>query len=87
MSPRPWQLHDDGLADGRTNMAKDAVLLRRAAEHGIASLRLYGWERLTLSVGRAQKVERQVNLDACAALGIPVVRRETGGRAVLHGSD
>src|SRR5262245_41098579 len=86
MHIRTWQLHDDGPAEGRANMAKDAVLLRRAAA-GIASLRLYGWDRLTLSVGRTQKVERQVNLDACAALDIPVVRRETGGRAVLHGSD
>lgn len=82
-----WQVHRDGPADGRFNMAKDALLLRRAATEGVASLRLYAWDRLTLSVGRAQKVERQVDLEACAALGIPVVRRETGGRAVLHGSD
>lgn len=82
-----WHLHWDRVADGRTNMAKDALLLQRAAAEGQAALRLYGWDRLTLSVGRAQKVERQIDLAACAARGIPVVRRETGGRAVLHGSD
>jgi lipoate-protein ligase A len=67
-------------------MAKDALLLRRATA-GVVSLRIYQWDRLTLSIGRAQKVERQVDLAACATLGIPVVRRETGGWAVLHGSD
>jgi len=87
MQAKTWQVHRDGPAVGRFNMAKDALLLRRAATEGVAALRLYAWDRLTLSVGRAQKVERQVDLAACAALGIPVVRRETGGRAVLHGSD
>jgi len=87
MTAERWQLHWDAPGDGRANMAKDAWLLRRAARDGTASLRLYGWERPTLSVGRAQKVERQVDLAACAALGLPVVRRATGGRAVLHGLD
>jgi lipoate-protein ligase A len=87
MTTPSWQLHWDGPADGRYNMAKDALLLERAAAEGSAALRLYAWDRMTLSVGRAQKVERQIDLGACAAHGIPVVRRETGGRAVLHGSD
>jgi lipoate-protein ligase A len=87
MTTLSWQVHWDGPADGRHNMAKDALLLHRAATEGTAALRLYTWDRLTLSVGRAQKVERQVDLSGCAARGIPVVRRETGGRAVLHGSD
>jgi lipoate-protein ligase A len=26
-------------------------------------------------------------VDACAALGIPMLRRPTGGKAVLHGHD
>lgn len=87
MSGTAWRVHRDGPADGRYNMAKDALLLRRAAAAGTVSLRVYQWDRLTLSIGRAQKVEREVDLSACAALGIPVVRRETGGWAVLHGSD
>ncbi len=82
-----WRLYLDGAADGRINMAKDALLLQRAVTEGRAVLRLYAWDRPTLSVGRAQKVERQVDLAACAARSIPVVRRETGGRAVLHGTD
>jgi lipoate-protein ligase A len=68
-------------------MAKDQVCLERAAREGRAALRLYQWERLVLSVGRAQQVQRQIDLDACRAAGVPLVRRATGGRAVLHGSD
>jgi lipoate-protein ligase A len=67
-------------------MARDEFALQRARE-GKPSVRLYAWERLTLSVGRGQQVERQIDLDACRRLGIPVVRRITGGRAVLHGTD
>jgi lipoate-protein ligase A len=68
-------------------MARDEHALYGAARDGVPRLRLYTWERPTLSVGRAQQVERQVDLAACRRLGIPVVRRITGGRAVLHGSD
>ncbi len=84
---RPWELHLDAAADPAYNMAKDAYLLQRAQAEGTASLRLYGWERLTLSVGRSQRVEREVDLAACRRAGVPLVRRITGGRAVLHGSD
>jgi lipoate-protein ligase A len=47
-------------------------------------LRFYQWIRPTLSLGVSQKVERVVNLDYCNAHGIDVVRRPTGGKAVLH---
>lgn len=82
-----WLIHEDEAASGAVQMARDEVALQRAARRQMPSLRLYTWERLTLSVGRGQQVERQIDLDACRRLGIPVVRRITGGRAVLHGSD
>jgi len=68
-------------------MARDEHGLQATGQDGVPRLRLYTWDRLTLSVGRAQQVERQIDLGACSRLGIPVVRRITGGRAVLHGSD
>jgi lipoate-protein ligase A len=83
----PWRFHNDGAASGALNMARDEHALQSAARDGVPRVRLYAWERLTLSVGRTQQVERQVDLAACRRLGIPVVRRITGGRAVLHGSD
>jgi lipoyl(octanoyl) transferase len=68
-------------------MARDAYTLRTAGQTGVPRLRLYTWDRTTLSVGRAQAIEKQIDSAACAQAGIPIVRRMTGGRAVLHGSD
>ncbi|BCA80188.1 biotin/lipoate A/B protein ligase family protein [Desulfuromonas sp. AOP6] len=47
-------------------------------------LRLYRWQPATVSLGYAQRTNLAVNLAACAELGIQIVRRMTGGRAVLH---
>lgn len=74
-------------APGCVQMARDEFILQRAVRDGQPCMRLYAWDRLTLSIGRTQQAERQVDLNACRRLGIPVVRRMTGGRAVLHGTD
>ena len=50
------------------------------------ALRLYRWRRPALSLGRFQD-EADVDAGACARLGVDVVRRPTGGRALLHGGD
>ncbi|MCL4554440.1 MAG: lipoate--protein ligase family protein [Actinobacteria bacterium] len=47
------------------------------------TLRIYGWCEPTLSLGRFQAAE-EVNFDAAVAFRVPVVRRPTGGRGVLH---
>lgn len=83
LAPR-WRLLVSGLADGVTNMATDAALMAEARRSGAATLRLYGWHRPTLSLGRH---ERARDLFAPATLdraGVGVVRRPTGGRALLH---
>lgn len=58
----------------------------RAAAAGVPSLRLYTWARPALSLGRFQP-EGDVDEAACAEAGVEVVRRPTGGRALLHGGD
>ncbi|MBI5141992.1 MAG: lipoate--protein ligase family protein [Nitrospirae bacterium] len=50
-------------------------------------LRLYRWDRPTLSLGYFQKIDAEVNRAYCAEHGIPIVRRLTGGRAILHQTD
>jgi lipoate-protein ligase A len=84
--PRPpWRLLDTGPADGFTNMAIDeAILESYAAERRLPTLRFYTWSPPTLSLGYGQPIEADINLTQCRALGIDVVRRPTGGRAVLH---
>ena len=66
-------------------MALDEVLWHAVrAGQSPPVLRLYRWQPATVSLGYAQKREQAVNQAACAELGIQVVRRMTGGRAVLH---
>ncbi|TYO99969.1 lipoate-protein ligase A [Geothermobacter ehrlichii] len=66
-------------------MAIDQALLESvAAGRSGPVLRLYRWRPATVTLGYAQRGERVVNLQACRKLGLDVVRRCTGGRAVLH---
>lgn len=68
-------------------MAVDRWLLHRCeAGDPSAVLRLYGWDRPTLTLGRHQDPAADgIDLARCRQLGVSVVRRPTGGRAVYHG--
>ena len=66
------------------NMALDHALLDRAARTGEATLRVYGWEAPSLSLGRNQAAREVYSADRARELGVQVVRRPTGGRALLH---
>lgn len=80
-----WRLLDTGVNTGAHNMAFDEELLERARSGETTPvLRLYGWSPPAVSLGRFQTFEKSVNRDVCTSLGIDVVRRVTGGRAVLH---
>ena len=63
-------------------MARDEALLERAEP----VVRLYGWRPACVSLGRAQ-TEADVDGDLARAWGIDVVRRATGGGAILHNEE
>lgn len=65
-------------------MARDAGLMDRARETGDAVFSIYSWIRPTLSLGRNQTAAGRYDLAKMAEDGIDVVRRPTGGRALLH---
>jgi len=65
-------------------MALDETISRRCAEGGPPTLRFYAWSAPTLSIGRNQRLADTVDLEACSSLGVDLVRRPTGGAAVLH---
>ena len=66
-------------------MAVDEALFReRIRRRGPPTLRFYGWQTPAVSLGRFQDPRREIDADACRRLGIPIVRRPTGGKAVLH---
>ena len=69
---------------GASNMAWDEALMARARETGESVFRVYGWREPTLSFGRHQAARVTYPAARLAERGVAVVRRLTGGRAVLH---
>jgi lipoate-protein ligase A len=78
-----WRLLLDPPNDGATNMARDEALARHAAAAPLPTLRLYAWRPACLSLGRFQRAD-DVRPDAATIGGVDVVRRPSGGRAILH---
>lgn len=79
-----WRLIRHAAASGAWNMAADeAILEAAAAGRSLPTLRLYAWDPPCLSLGYAQSVH-DVDLDALQRSGWDLVRRPTGGRAILH---
>ncbi|HJP84944.1 MAG TPA: hypothetical protein VJ852_03090 [Gemmatimonadaceae bacterium] len=65
-------------------MARDIALQVRAARTGECVFSIYSWSRPTLSFGRNQPALGLYDLEKIRNAGIDVVRRPTGGRAILH---
>jgi len=75
----------DGARKGAQNMGLDeAVLEGVIAGTSQPTIRLYGWEPATLSIGYFQSLKSEVDLEACQRFGVDVLRRSTGGGAVFH---
>lgn len=79
-----WRLLVDAPQDGATNMATDQAIME-AVGAGIVppTLRFYAWNPPCLSLGYNQAFE-EVDLARLQARGWDVVRRATGGKAILH---
>lgn len=76
----------DSRMDPAENMKKDLEIAQEVcAGRAPATLRLYGWDRPALSLGRRQKLE-QLSPDLIGSDRV-VVRRPTGGGAVVHDTD
>ncbi len=82
-----WRLIIDPPKSGAWNMAVDEAILESAASKlNPPTLRLYDWAPYTLSLGLAQPFS-DVNVEAINKTGWDVVRRPTGGRAILHADE
>lgn len=75
----------DGSADAGLNMAADEALAAESLRHGGPVLRFYGWEPTSVSLGAFQRLADARGIGAIA--GVPIVRRPSGGGAIVHGSD
>ena len=80
-----WELVlDPAGRSGAENMALDVALLAAAGRTGRACLRLYRFDPPCLSFGRHEPARARYDRERIRRLGIDVVRRPTGGRAVWH---
>jgi len=89
-----WRVFRDPARAGAENMAADHTLAHSVAQGGPSSgkgsaappavLRLYTWKRPTISFGRNEPVLGVYSPDSDQLRNIDLVRRPTGGRAVLH---
>lgn len=75
----------DGPADGPTNMAADECLGDEALARGGPVVRVYGWTETTVSLGAFQGIAEARAEPAVA--GAALVRRPSGGGAIVHGGD
>jgi lipoyl(octanoyl) transferase len=79
-----WRLLIHPPARGAWNMAVDEAILEAVGSgSSLPTLRLYAWEPACLSLGYAQPL-KDVDLPRLNSRGWEIVRRPTGGRAVLH---
>jgi lipoate-protein ligase A len=79
-----WRLLYDEPMEGAANMARDEALLRAVgARLAPPTLRLYAWRPPTVSLGYGQRIA-DIDEARLAAHGWGLVRRLTGGRAILH---
>src|SRR6266568_2746495 len=81
----PYRFIDTGIQSATLNMAIDeAILLHYLRGEAPPTLRVFRWSTPSISLGRFQNVEREIELETCQQQGIKLVRRPTGGRAVYH---
>ncbi len=79
-----WRVIEHSPSKGAWNMAVDEAILESVyAGDSPATLRLYAWHPACLSLGHAQPYS-EVNTEVLTEKGWDVVRRPTGGRAILH---
>lgn len=84
MQSTSWRLLITPPLPGAANMALDRALAELYPTQQQPTLRFYRWSPACLSLGLGQRLTRDVDRAECARRGIEIVRRPTGGRAILH---
>jgi lipoate-protein ligase A len=82
-----WNFCATGENTGEFNMWFDEMLAQRLIDgSGLPTVRVYGWKPWAISIGQHQRLS-DIDLNRCKDAGIDVVRRPTGGRAILHAEE
>ena len=82
-----WRFIDTGPCSASYNMALDeAIAIAVRGDSEPPTLRVYGWTAPSVSIGCFQRAA-DVDVEYCIENHIPIVRRPTGGRGILHGDE
>ena len=80
-----WNFINTGNQDPCYNMAMDEALLNFVSRGEIDPvIRFYTWNPATLSIGYFQRLQKEIDIEKVNEKGFGLVRRQTGGRGVLH---
>lgn len=80
-----WNFINTGSKNPYYNMAMDEALLNFVSRGEIDPvIRFYTWNPATLSIGYFQRLQKEIDIDKVKKKGYGLVRRQTGGRGVLH---
>ena len=80
-----WNFINTGSKNPYYNMAMDEALLNFVSRGEIDPvIRFYTWNPATLSIGSFQRLQKEIDIDKVKEKGYGLVRRQTGGRGVLH---
>ena len=82
-----WRFIDTRENTGEQNMRFDEMLAQSLVEgRGRPTVRIFRWKPWAISLGYNQDA-RDLDVERCSREGIDVVRRPTGGRAILHAEE
>jgi lipoyl(octanoyl) transferase len=79
-----WRFLNSGFNTGSFNMDYDLELVRNFLEAPV--LRIYQWKPYCISLGANQDYN-SVDQKKAADDGLDIVKRPTGGRAILHAEE
>ena len=80
-----YRFVNTGIQDAALNMALDEAILQHHIRGEVPpTLRVFRWSQPSISLGRFQSIEREIEEERCLQQGVALVRRPTGGRAVYH---
>lgn len=83
-----WRLINYSQYDAFENMAIDEAIFRETIKNKKQpTIRFYGWQPAAVSIGYFQDPQKELNLAQCSNLGVDIVRRLTGGKAVFHNDE
>jgi lipoyl(octanoyl) transferase len=85
MQTAPYRFINTGILDAALNMAIDEAMLIHHLKGEVGpTLRVFRWSQPSISLGRFQNVEREIEQEIGQQRGVALVHRPTGGRAVYH---